>query len=86
MFWQVSVPSSWKEWECQLQKLQIIEFFTIGVSVRLPDRSSHREEQKKIVKNCPQWGLNAQPPDLQANALPTELSLNLHGLCKVMLY
>ena len=31
-----------------------IEFFTIGVSVRLSDRSLHREKQKKIVKNCPQ--------------------------------
>ena len=69
-----------------------LEFFTIGVSVRLSDRSLHREEQKKIVKNCPQWGLKPGPPDLQANALPTELSqhsvasLNLHGLYKVMLY
>ena len=47
---------------------------------------------KKFVKNCPQWGLKQGPPDLQANALPTELSqhsvasLNLHGLYKVMLY
>ena len=53
------------------------EFFTIGVSVRLSDRSLHREEQKKIVKNCPEWGLKPGPPDLQANALPTELSSNL---------
>ena len=31
-----------------------IEFFTIGVSVRLSDRSLQREEQKKkFVKNCP---------------------------------
>ena len=69
-----------------------IEFFTICVSVRLSDRSLHREEQKQFVKNCPQWGLKAGPPDLQANALPTELSqhsvanLNLHGLFRVMLY
>ena len=35
-----------------------IEFFTIGVSIRLSDRSLHREEQKKIVKNCPQWVWN----------------------------
>ena len=69
-----------------------VEFFTIGVSVRLSDRSLHREEQKKIVKKCSQWGLKPGPLDLQANALPTELSqhsvasLNLHGLYKVMLY
>ena len=60
----------------------------IGVSVRLSDRSLNREEQKKIVKNCPQWDLKPGPPDHQANTLPTELSqhsvarLNLHGLCK----
>ena len=70
----------------------LIEFFTIGISVRLPDRSLHREEQKKIVKNCPQWGLKPGPLDLQANALLAELSqhsvasLNLQGLYKVMLY
>ena len=70
-----------------------VEFFTMGVSVRLSDRSLHREEQTKFVKkNCPQWGLKPGPLDLQANALPTELSqhsvasLNLHGLYKVMLY
>ena len=38
-----------------LTQVQII--FTIGVSVRLTDRSLHREEQKKkLVKNCPQRG------------------------------
>ena len=68
------------------------EFFTIGVSVRLSDRCVHLEEQKKLVKNCPQWHLKPGPPDLQANASPTELcqhsvaSLNFHGLYKVMLY
>ena len=70
----------------------VIEFFTIGISVRLSDRSLYREEQKKIHQNCPEWGLKPGPPDLQANALPTELSqhsvisLNLDGLYKVMLY
>ena len=56
-----------------------IQFFTIGVSVRLSDRSLHREEQKNFVKNCPQWGLKPGPPDLQANVLPNELSRNLLG-------
>ena len=71
---------------------KLVEFFTIGVSVRLSDRSSHRDEQKKIIKNCPQWGWKPGPLDLQATALPTELSqhsvasLYLHGLYKVMLY
>ena len=71
----------------------LFEFFTIVVSVRLSDRSLHREEQQnKFVKKCPQWSLKPGPPDLQANALPTELSqhsvanLNLHGLYKVMFY
>ena len=60
--------------------------FTIGVSVRLSDRSLHREEEKKFVKNCPQWGLKPGPLDHQVNDLSTELrqhsvaSLNLHGL------
>ena len=55
------------------------EFLTIGAPVRLSDRSLHREEQKKFVKNCPQWGLKSGPPNLQANALPTELGSNLLG-------
>ena len=71
---------------------ETIEFFKIGISGRLSDRSLHGEEQNKIVKDCPQWGLKPGPLDLQANALPTELSqhsvatLNLHDLYKVMLY
>ena len=32
---------------------QPVEFFTIGVSVRLSDRSLHREEQKKLSKIAP---------------------------------
>ena len=34
---------------------------------------------KKFRQNCPQWGLKRGPPDLQANALPTELGRNLLG-------
>ena len=49
-------------------------FSTIGVSVRLSDRSLHREEQKKFVKNCPQLGLNPRSLDHHANALSIELS------------
>ena len=30
--------------------------------------------QNKFCKNCPQWGLNSQPPDHQSDALPDELS------------
>ena len=54
-------------------------FFTIHVSVILSDRSPRREEQKKIIKNCSQWGWNPWPPDHQDNALPTELGRNLLG-------
>ena len=70
----------------------LVEFFTICVSVRLSDRSLHREEQKKSLQKLPQWGLKPEPPDHKANALPTELSqhsvasLNLHDLYKVTLY
>ena len=62
------------------------------VSVRLSDRSLHMEEQTKFIKNHPQYGWNPGPLDHHSNALPTQLSqhsvasLNLHGLCKVMLY
>ena len=76
-----------KKWEpCTL------EFFTIGVSVRLSDRFNVTQNKINFVKNCPQWGWKPGPPDLQASALPTELSqhsvasLNLHCLYKVMLY
>ena len=68
------------------------EFFTIGVSVRLSDRFNVTQNKINFVKNCPQWGWKPGPPDLQASALPTELSqhsvasLNLHCLYKVMLY
>ena len=67
-------------------------FFTIGVSVRLSDRFNVTQNKINFVKNCPQWGWKPGPPDLQASALPTELSqhsvasLNLHCLYKVMLY
>ena len=47
------------------------EFFTIGLS-----GTFEKVTQNKInfVKNCPQWGLNSQPPDHQSNALRAELS------------
>ena len=77
---------------CLLRMKTNLVLHDICVSVRLSDRSLHREEQKKFVKNCPQLGLNPWPLDHHANALPTELSqhsvasLKLHGLHKVMLY
>ena len=69
-----------------------IEFFTIGISVRLSDRFNVTQNKINFVKNCPQWGWKPGPLDLQVSALPTELSqhsvasLNLHCLYKVMLY
>ena len=67
--------------ECKLtlEENMTFEFFTIGFSVRLSDRSLHREEQKNFIKNCPQWGWKPGPLDLQANALPTELGRNQLG-------
>ena len=38
----------------------LIEFFTIGVSVRLSDRSLHREEQKKFRQKLPPLGLETR--------------------------
>ena len=58
----------------KIQRLfvSVIEFFTMRISVRLSDRST--QHKINFVKNCPQWGLNSQPPDLQSHALPTMLS------------
>ena len=38
-------------------------FFKICISVRLSDRSLHREEQKKCRQKLPQSGLNPGPLD-----------------------
>ena len=70
----------------------IVEFFynsLFSAKSRQNPASIHGEEQNK---KFPLWGLNPQPSDLHPNALPIELSqhsvvsLNLHGLYKVMLY
>ena len=37
-----------------------LEFFTIGVSVRLSDRSLYREEQKKIHQKLPPVGIETR--------------------------
>ena len=69
-----------------------IEFFTIGVSVRLSVRFNVTQNKLNFVKKCPQWGWKPGPSDLQASALPTELSqhsvasLKFYCLYKVMLY
>ena len=51
---------------------ETFEFFTMGVSVRLSDRSLHREEQNKFHQKWPQWGLSPQPLNHHSNALPTD--------------
>ena len=59
-----------------------IEFFTIGISVRLSDRSLHGEEQKQnSSKIAPSGDWKPGLSDLQANALPTELGRNLSFVC-----
>ena len=63
----------------QRQKGVIIEFFMIRVSVRFTDRFKVTQNKINFIKNCPQWGLNSQPPDHPSNALPTELGRNLLG-------
>ena len=62
-----------------VRQMESFEFFTMGVPVRLSDRSLHKEGQKKFVKNCPQWGLKPGPPDHEANALPNELGVRSVG-------
>ena len=39
---------------------ELNEFFTIGVSVRLSDRSLHMEEQKKIRQKLPSVGFETR--------------------------
>ena len=41
------------------------------ISVRLSDSSEVTQHKINFVKNCPQWGLNSQPLELQSNALLT---------------
>ena len=60
-----------------------IEFFTIGISVRLSDRSEATQHKINFVKTCPQWGLNSQPLDHQSHALPAELARNLLEISEV---
>ena len=43
----------------------------------------HREEQKKIVKNCLQWGLKPIPLDHEANTLPTITNLIIDATQKL---
>ena len=42
----------------------------------LTDLTQHKIN---FFKNCPQWGLNSQPPDHQSHALPTGLGSNPTG-------
>ena len=53
------------------------------ISVRLSDRSEVIQRKINFVKNCPQWGLNPQPPDHQSPALPNELGRNLLEISEV---
>ena len=84
-YWLQGFMFSFKLFHCSwfivnpISRYVSIEFFTIGVSVRLSDRSLYREEQKKIRQKLPPVGLKPGPLDLQANVLPTELGRNLLG-------
>ena len=59
----------------------------IRVSVRLSDRSEVTQNKISFIKNCPQWGLNSQPPDQQSTALPAVLShyLVVCGIIKALI-
>ena len=62
-----------------IHELVILEFFTLGVSVRLSDRFKVTQNKINFIQNCPQWGLNSQPLDHHSNALPTKSGRNLLG-------
>ena len=81
LFWRGPFNFTFSKLIRQIMKVYFLsfEFSTIGVFVRLSDRSLQREEKKNFVKNCHQWGLKLGPLDLQANVLPTELGRNLLG-------
>ena len=66
-----------------VQHKYTIEFCTIRISVRLSDRSKVSQHKINFVKNCPQWGLDSQPPDHQSGALTTELARNLLEISEV---
>ena len=66
-----------------MMKIEPFEFFTIRISVRLSDRIKVTQHKVNFVKNCPQWGLNSQPPDHQSGALTTELARNLLEISEV---
>ena len=55
--WVVLVPVELFTWG---PASMAIEFFTIAVSVRLSDRSLHREEQKKIRQKLPPVGIETR--------------------------
>ena len=56
-----------------------IEFFYNSLFSAKSWQNSVSIDRKKQNKNCPQSGLNPQPPDLHSNALPTELCRILLG-------
>ena len=62
---------------------EVIEFFTIRITVRLSVRSKVTQNKINFVKNCTQWSLNSQPPDYQSHALPTVLGRNLLEIAEV---
>ena len=53
------------------------------ISVRISDRSKVTQIKINFIKNCPQWGLNSQPPDHQSHALLTVLVRNLLEIYEV---
>ena len=55
----------------------------LRISVRISGRSKVTQNKINFVKNCPQWGLNSQPPDHQSRTLPTVLARNLLEICAV---
>ena len=56
-----------------------LEFFYKSLCSAKSWQNSASIDRKMQIKNCPQSGLNPQPPDLHSNTLPTELGRNPVG-------
>ena len=74
---KIDLSRDWTEAPCIIVSWVFHDRPIWRISVRLSDSSEVTQNKINLVKNCPQWGLNSQPPDHQFYALPAELARNL---------
>ena len=59
---------------CHSKYVQRCTFQFLTITFLSADRSKVKQNKTNFVKNCPQWGLNSQPPGHHSSAVPSELS------------